>query len=113
MLRVTVRQAGTAESWELEGRLSGKWAQELERCWRESTSKCAGTHRQVHLKAVSYIDADGKRLLSEMYKDGAEIKACGCMARAVVEELVREKETRGTEAQTTELTSTPTGLNSR
>lgn len=113
MLRVTVRQAGSVESWELEGSLSGKWTQELERCWRESTSKGSGALRQVHLKAVSYIDADGKRLLSEMYKDGAEIKACGCMARAVVEELVREKETRGAEAQTGELTSTPTASTSR
>ena len=113
MFRVTIRQAGTAESWELEGSLSGKWAQELERCWRERTSNGTGALRQVHLKAVSYIDADGKRLLSEMYKDGAEIKACGCMARAVVEEVVREKEPRGAEAQTRELNSTPTGSNSR
>jgi hypothetical protein len=112
MFRVTVRKAGAVESWELEGSLSGKWAKELERCWRESASKGTGTTREVHLKAVSFIDADGKRLLSEMYRDGAEIKACGCMTRAVVEELVREKRTRGVEAQTRELTSPPAGSKS-
>lgn len=94
MLRVTVKHDGPVEAWELEGRLSGEWAKELERCWRQSVSNEAETQRQIHLKSVSYIDAEGKRLLSEMHRDGAEIKACGCMARAVVEELVRAGEVR-------------------
>jgi hypothetical protein len=107
MLRVTVKQEGAVESWELEGKLAGEWAKELERCWRHSPSKGPETLRRVHLKAVSYIDADGKRLISEMYREGAEIKACGCMTRAIVEEIVREVKARGGEAQTEEETPSP------
>jgi hypothetical protein len=107
MLRVTVKREGSVESWELEGKLAGEWAKELERCWRHSPSRGPETLKRVHLKAVSYIDADGKRLLSEMYSEGAEIKACGCMTRAIVEEIVREVKTRGDEAQTAEETPLP------
>jgi hypothetical protein len=107
MLRVTVKQEGSVESWELEGKLAGEWAKELERCWRHNPSNGPESSKQVHLKAVSYIDADGKRLLSEMYREGAEIKACGCMTRAIVEEIVREVKARGGEAQTAEETPSP------
>jgi hypothetical protein len=107
MLRVTVKQEGAVEFWELEGKLAGEWAKELERCWRHSPSKGPGTLRRVHLKSVSYIDTDGKRLLSEMYREGAEIKACGCMTRAIVEEIVREAKASGDKGQTAEMTPLP------
>jgi hypothetical protein len=107
MLRVTVKREGSVESWELEGKLAGEWAKELERCWRHSPPNGQETLKRVHLKAVSYIDADGKRLLSEMYSEGAEIKACGCMTRAIVEEIVREVKARGDKSQTAEETPLP------
>jgi hypothetical protein len=89
MLRVTVNKNGSIETWELEGKLSGDWVTELDRCWRESTPQ-PGLKIQVHLKAVSYIDGAGKQLLAEMHRRGVEIKGCGCMARAVVEEIIRD-----------------------
>ncbi len=114
MLRVTVKREGSVESWELEGKLAGEWAKELERCWRHSAALGPETLRRVDLKAVSYIDADGKRLLSEMYREGAEIKGCGCMIRAIVEEIVRKVKARGGEAQTAEETPSPaTGSKAR
>lgn len=88
MLKVTISQAGPVEIWELEGKLSGDWVVELERCWKERPSLEA-VPLEVHLKAVSYIDAAGKQLLTVMHGDGAEIKGCGCMTKAVVEEITR------------------------
>jgi ABC-type transporter Mla MlaB component len=89
MLRVTISKDEIIEAWELEGKLSGEWVKELERCWQESRLR-PGIAVQVNLKAVSYIDAAGKKLLTEMYETGVEIKGCGCMARALVEEIKRE-----------------------
>lgn len=88
MLKVTIKKEAEAEVWELEGKLSGDWVKELERCWNErSTSGLVGV--QVHLKAVSYIDASGKQLLITMHGGGAQIRGCGCMTTAVVEEILR------------------------
>jgi ABC-type transporter Mla MlaB component len=89
MLRVTIKQADSAETWELEGKLSGDWVKELERCWKERASP-VGVPLQVHLKAVSYIDAAGRQLLAEMHVGGVEIRGCGCMTKAVVEEITRQ-----------------------
>lgn len=86
MLKVTIKQGGSSETWELEGKLSGDWVKELERCWKERPSP-AGISLQVHLKAVSYIDTAGKQLLAQMHGRGVEIKGCGCMTKAVVEEI--------------------------
>jgi len=88
MLRVTIKKGESTETWELEGKLAGDWVRELERCWKEHAAQ-PGTNVQVHLKAVSYIDAAGKQLLIEMHGRGVEIMGCGCMTRAVVEEIVR------------------------
>jgi hypothetical protein len=43
---------------------------------------------QVYLKAVSFIDGAGKQLLAEMHGRGVEIRGCGCMTKALVEEIV-------------------------
>jgi len=88
MLKITIKQADSAETWELEGKLAGDWVKELQRCWEERTSP-AGVALQVNLKAVSYIDAAGKQLLTEMYGRGVEISGCGCMTKALVEEITR------------------------
>ena len=88
MLKVTIKQVDSGETWELEGKLAGDWVRELERCWKDRPSS-AGVSLQVHLKAVSYIDPAGKQLLTEMYGRGVEIRGCGCMTKAVVEEITR------------------------
>jgi anti-anti-sigma regulatory factor len=88
MFRITINTGDSREIWDLEGSLSGDWVAELERCWRERPSS-QGTALQINLKAVTYIDAKGKQLLKDMHGRGVEIKGCGCMVRAVVEEITR------------------------
>jgi anti-anti-sigma regulatory factor len=87
MLKITVREVNSKETWELEGKLAGDWVRELERCWRGRPKSPVPLH--VHLKAVSYIDAAGKQLLVEMHARGVEIRGGGCMTKAVAEEIAR------------------------
>jgi ABC-type transporter Mla MlaB component len=87
MLRVTIKKEDTSETWELEGKLAGEWVPELDRLWRQRPPQ-SGITIEIHLKAVSYIDPAGKQLLAEMRQQGAEIKGCGCMVRAFVEEIM-------------------------
>jgi ABC-type transporter Mla MlaB component len=92
MLRVTIKKDKTVETWELEGKLSGEWVSELDRLWKQRSAQ-PGITTEIHLKAVSYIDPAGKQLLAEMRANGAEIKGCGCMVRAFVEEIMRKRGT--------------------
>lgn len=89
MLKITTKTVEEGEIWELEGKLSGDWAGELKRCWRER-NPLTSVRLRIHLKAVSYIDASGKRVLAEMYGDGVDIQGGGCMTQAVVEEIAKQ-----------------------
>ncbi|HWZ56517.1 MAG TPA: hypothetical protein VNZ63_10630 [Verrucomicrobiae bacterium] len=93
MLKVTFKTVDAGEVWELEGKLSGDWVKELDRCWKEHQSRPA-IPLQVHMKAVSYIDATGKLLLAEMYGHGVDIRGGGCMTKAVVDEITRDSANR-------------------
>jgi ABC-type transporter Mla MlaB component len=86
MFKVTVRQADDTETWDLEGKLSGEWVTELERCWRQRLTPL-NIPLEIRLKAISYIDSAGKKLLAQMHRAGVEIVGCGCMTRAVVAEI--------------------------
>ena len=87
MLKITTITDLASTIFELEGRLAGDWVKELELCWREIP---AGSFVTVSLKSVSYIDEDGRKLLSRLYGGGAELKAEGCMTKGVVQEIIRE-----------------------
>ena len=88
MFKVTVRQVDNTETWDLEGKLSGEWVTELERCWKQRRAPL-DMPLEIRLKAISYIDAAGKHLLAQMHEAGVGIVGCGCMTRAVVAEISR------------------------
>lgn len=47
----------------------------------------------VDLSQVTFIDSEGKKLLTWMCGRGAELQAAGCMTKGVVEEIKRACET--------------------
>ena len=72
----------------LEGRLAGPWVEELETCWRQMAANpqsCA----VVDLTGVTFVDADGKSLLTRMWQQGAELHATGCLTKCIVEEITK------------------------
>jgi hypothetical protein len=75
VLKITTRTDATGKIFELEGRLTGAWVQELEDCWR----KVADSDRPVRVMVceVTFIDDKGKALLAEMHEHGAELVAEG------------------------------------
>jgi hypothetical protein len=90
MLKITTQTSPAGTVFEVEGRLAGPWVQELEGCWR----KVSNSERSVRvmLCAITFIDDKGRDLLVEMYRDGAELVADGCMNKAIVEEIIREND---------------------
>jgi len=97
LLKIT-RQRGAAPhsvSLVLEGRLTGPWVEELNAYCREmsvSQYRCA----KIDLGGVTYIDAEGKALLARLWREGAELRASGCLTRCVVEEITRVVQEKGT-----------------
>jgi len=89
MLKITTLNDPDRVRLKLDGKLAGPWVEELTRAWESTTG---GTERRpflVNLSEVTFIDADGKRLLARMFQQGAEFEAGGCMTRCVVEEIKR------------------------
>jgi anti-anti-sigma regulatory factor len=89
MLKITGRQDAAPASMSiiLEGRLAGPWVEELNSYWRQFS----GTQQHgavIDLTGVTFIDANGKVLLTTLWQQGAELRAAGCLTRCVVEEIM-------------------------
>lgn len=84
---------GATIIFELEGKLAGPWVEELQHCWERALDD--GRHSKVILKIVSFIDVQGRGLLTKMHRQGVELVAQGCMTRAIVEEIKREEKADG------------------
>jgi len=58
----------------LEGRVAGPWAAELGRVWEERDPELPPTRVLIDLSEVTYADASGKQVLSEIYtRTGAKL----------------------------------------
>jgi ABC-type transporter Mla MlaB component len=85
MLKITTHAVGPQAILEIEGSLTGPWVAELKECWQRAV---VGSERvTVVLKQVSYVDRAGRTILAEMYRQGVELTAEGCMITAIIEEI--------------------------
>lgn len=90
MLKITnhhdpVRQV---RSLIIEGRLAGPWVEELRTYCRrtfDDQPQCI----QIDLTGVTFIDADGKLLLTQLWRQGMELRASGCLTKCLVEEITK------------------------
>jgi ABC-type transporter Mla MlaB component len=87
MLKIVTRTDEEGTTFALEGRLTGAWVQELENQWRNSAS--SNQPVRVMVCEVTFIDDEGRALLAEMHRDGAELVAEGCMNKAIVEQITQ------------------------
>ena len=90
MLKITQQRDAASESTSLilEGRLGGPWVEELHSCWRQmAVSQQART--VIELTGVTFVDAEGKALLIQMWQQGAQLHAVGCLTRCIVEEITK------------------------
>jgi len=87
MLKITIHDSPEALTFQVEGKLVGAWARELERCW-----KTAGSIRErkaliVDLTETLFIDEEGKKVLGELFRDGAFFRTAGTMTCSIVDEI--------------------------
>lgn len=90
MLKITGQRDAAPDSMSLilEGRLAGPWVEELDTCWRQmSVNQQSCT--VIDLTGVTFIDANGKALLTKLWQQGADLRAAGCLTRCIVEEITK------------------------
>jgi len=88
MLRITVEEKADFTRFRLEGKLTGDWVKELERCWICAKHIGSGTQFKIDLSDVSFVDEKGKALLESMVSEGAELLAGGPMMTSLAHSIV-------------------------
>jgi anti-anti-sigma regulatory factor len=90
MLKITEKKNAVSVSLSiiLEGKLAGSWVEELHSYWRQiSGNQQSGA--VIDLTGVTFIDANGKALLTKLWQQGAELRAAGCLTRCIIEEITK------------------------
>jgi ABC-type transporter Mla MlaB component len=84
MLRITVTETASEETWLLQGRMTKRSVAELVTSWKAQSS---GRFRIVDLDGVTSIDKTGEEVLSMMVHDGARFLASGVYTKHLLEQL--------------------------
>ncbi len=90
MLRITVEEQDNATSLRLEGKLTGDWVGELERCWISNHNHNPAGEFSVDLSSVSFVDENGKALLRRMVSQGARLRARGPLMTSLAKEIASQ-----------------------
>lgn len=89
MLRITVREDARCLTFQLEGRLAGRWVRELEECWQRTVVTQQRRIVRVDLAGVTFVDAEGQACLVALHQQRAELVAADCLTKAVVDEITQ------------------------
>lgn len=90
MLRITVDEQAETRRLRLDGRVTGPWATEFERVWREISAALDSKKLLVDLRGVTHMDALGRRVLAEIHRQtAAEFLADSPMTAFYAEEARR------------------------
>jgi len=90
MLKISPRVEAGIVVLELEGKLAGLWVKELRSSWQSTAVTPGISATRVDLSSVTFIDQEGKNLLREMYREGANLVATGCLNKCIVEGIILE-----------------------
>jgi len=92
VLKITITTEQKMMTFQLEGRLAGPWVRELELCWKGAKKSKAEYAFRVDLTAVIFISDEGTDLLRQLYREGVELMASGCLNKCIVEGIMRAEE---------------------
>ena len=87
MLKVTVCNGTRPTTLLVAGKLCGPWVTELEREWSRLASEKGSSNLITDLSDVTFIDADGRNLITRMLEQGTELRAFDLLSRFVIDEI--------------------------
>lgn len=86
MLKITLLDSAEELRFRLEGKISGAWVDELRQCWVTASSTTGNRRTVVDLGEVDFVDGPGEALLSDMSREGVELRASTPFMRALVDQ---------------------------
>ena len=92
MLRITTRSGSEAITFLVEGRLVGGWAQELARAWNQAADGERNRARIVDLSETQFVDGDGRKVLTDLFRDGAFFRTACPMMESIIAEITGKPE---------------------
>ena len=87
MLRITFAKSQSATTLRLEGKLTGPWVDELGRVWQTTLAEPLIGCISVDISDLTFVSEEGKKLLEQMYSQGAKLKTSRCATRSMVEQI--------------------------
>lgn len=87
MLKITIHDSPESLTLQVEGKLIGDWAKELEQAWKTSSSTRNRKTITVDLTGILFIDEEGKRVLTNLFREGASFRTSGTMTTSIVAEI--------------------------
>ena len=97
MLRIYIHDEVPVTSFVVEGKLVGPWVKELEKCWKSIVDAHPYRSMLVDLAHVTFIDSDGRALLTRMRRKGVTLVSAGVLINAIVAEIEAEQGKDGVE----------------
>jgi ABC-type transporter Mla MlaB component len=96
MLRIYIHDQVPVTSFVVEGKLVGPWVKELERCWEGVVAAHPYRSMQVDLAHVTFIDSEGRALLTRMRQKGAKLLSSGVLINSIVADIEAQQGSNGT-----------------
>jgi len=87
MLRITADLCSDPIVLKVEGKIKGVWVAELEHCWQSARVNCPGHRLRIELSDITFVEDQGKVLLTEMLHSGVELVATGPMMKSILEDI--------------------------
>lgn len=91
MLRITIHDQPRVTSFVVEGKLVGPWVKEMEKCWDSALAADPSKALLVNLDAVTFIDSEGRALLSRMRRQGVKLLSRGVLINMILAEIEAEE----------------------
>src|SRR5689334_5539892 len=91
MLRITIYDQPLVTSFVIEGKLVGPWVKEMEKCWDSALAADPSKALLVNLAAVTFVDAEGRTLLTRMRRQGVKLLSRGVLINTILAEIEAEE----------------------
>ena len=88
MFKITIHDSPEALTFQVEGKLVGPWARELEQSWKTAASIRDRKALIVDLTETLFIDNEGKKVLTKLFHDGAFFRSAGPLTDGILAEVI-------------------------